>query len=248
MVEKKRKLTLQVILLIIFAGITFVYNVIVHGAKDFIIQNTSMGITTYNYLKFGTYIGIAVCIGWLVGILIRSGKLIMANMKENKFIADRKTLVINNDKIKRSDKSEVNEILDSIAQSLHHFNKVKDGRYVPTEFVAVIDELTEILHGTSDFIIENPDKLRNLRKFVNYYLPVTDNYMKTYANFNAKSQKLQGNNIKSTLRRIEEVMAEITAAYRRTFDDLFSDKAMDILSEIQVTKAMMKEDGEITDF
>ncbi|MDR0222807.1 MAG: 5-bromo-4-chloroindolyl phosphate hydrolysis family protein [Oscillospiraceae bacterium] len=102
-----------------------------------------------------------------------------------------------------------------------------------------VKELLRLLEEIAAFITENPEKAKNLRQFVGYYLPTTVSFLKTYEELNAKPDK--GGNILATLEKIEEVTGKMTDVFKREYDDLFSDKAMGVSAEISVMQSIINE-------
>jgi len=102
-----------------------------------------------------------------------------------------------------------------------------------------LKEILRVLDEMSNYLTDNPDKIKNLRQFVNYYLPTTVSFLKTYEELDAKPDK--GVNINATLRKIEDVTEKLTIVYKREYDELYSEKAMDVNADISVMKAIIDE-------
>gem|GEM_PF-363474 len=90
------------------------------------------------------------------------------------------------------------------------------------------------------FLRENPEKLRQTKQFAIYFLPESVGLVRNYAELNAEPQK--GENIRSSMKKIEESMTTVVDGFRREHDMLFLDKAMDISTDIEVLKGMVKQD------
>jgi 5-bromo-4-chloroindolyl phosphate hydrolysis protein len=104
-------------------------------------------------------------------------------------------------------------------------------------------EILRLLDLISEQVKENPDKVRSLRQFTNYYLPTTVKFLEDYENLEQKAEK--GENINTALRKIEEVTSNMTKVFKQEYDDLFNDKIMDISAEVSVMQAMIKENEEM---
>jgi ABC-type multidrug transport system fused ATPase/permease subunit len=135
-----------------------------------------------------------------------------------------------------------NDSLDDVLGSI--FDNKKElvrlsGQITSPKIREPLKEILRILDLISEFIADNPDKVRALRQFTNYYLPTTVNFLQTYDELEKKTAK--GDNIIATLNKIEEVTAKLVDVYKREYDDLFSDKVMDIEAEAAVMKSIIKE-------
>ena len=101
------------------------------------------------------------------------------------------------------------------------------------------------LQGISQKIFEqaeaNPDKLPQMRKFMDYYLPTALKLLKTYAELDA--QGIEGDNISESKRRIEQVMDTMVTAFENQLDQLFQSDAMDVSADIDVMENMLRADG-----
>ncbi len=96
-----------------------------------------------------------------------------------------------------------------------------------------------------EHIEEKPEKLTDLRKFMNYYLPTTLKLVEAYHEFSV--QPVQGANISSAKNEIEETLDDISGAFEKMFDKLFEDDAMDISTDISVLSTMLAQEGLLKD-
>lgn len=96
-----------------------------------------------------------------------------------------------------------------------------------------------------EHIEDNPEKLSDIRKFMNYYLPTTLKLVETYHEFSI--QPVQGENITMARKEIEEMLDSINGAFEKMFDKLFEDDAMDISTDISVLSTMLAQEGLLQD-
>jgi hypothetical protein len=92
-----------------------------------------------------------------------------------------------------------------------------------------------------EHIDKHPEKLDQVRKFMDYYMPTTTKLVNAYQEFEA--QPIQGENILKAKREIENMLQTICKAFERMLDGLFAEHAMDISSDISVMETMFKQDG-----
>ena len=104
-----------------------------------------------------------------------------------------------------------------------------------------IDRLEEVSGKIFDCVKADPEKLPQIRKFMNYYLPTTLKLLNAYDRMS--SQGVEGQNISGTMERVESMMGNIVTAFERQLDSLFGDQALDISTDITVLENMMAREG-----
>jgi hypothetical protein len=88
---------------------------------------------------------------------------------------------------------------------------------------------------------ENPAKLPQIRRFMNYYLPTTLKLLRSYAVL--EKQGISGDNITSSRENIDRILKTLATGYEQQLDQLFRSDAIDITSDINVLENMMAQDG-----
>ena len=109
---------------------------------------------------------------------------------------------------------------------------------VMTDKTNQIERLTASIFAA---VRDNPEKLRKISRFLNYYLPTTLKLLNQYADF--EQQGFQGDNMLRSKERIEAVTDTLIAAYAKQLDSLFLSDSIDVDSDIDVLETMMKRDG-----
>jgi len=109
------------------------------------------------------------------------------------------------------------------------------------EITKKLDQISNILDKIFLYIEGHPEKLDEIRKCMDYYLPTTLKLVTAYREFDA--QPVQGDNITSAKKEIEETLDTINVAFARLFDNLYADTAMDISTDIDVLEAMFAQEG-----
>ena len=109
------------------------------------------------------------------------------------------------------------------------------------EMSAKIDRIEEITRKILIYQRQHPDREKQLRSFLNYYLPTTLKILRAYAQLDA--QGIEGENITAAKVRIEGMMDQVVAGFEKQLDKLFRDDALDIASDVEVLENMLKKDG-----
>ena len=88
---------------------------------------------------------------------------------------------------------------------------------------------------------QHPENIRDIRKFMKYYLPTTIKLLKAYAELD--QQPVQGENILNSKKEIEDTLDTLNYAFEKLLDDLFRDTAWDVSSDVTVLENMLAQEG-----
>ena len=145
---------------------------------------------------------------------------------------------------KPKEESTGNEALDKM---------LKDGRLAIAEMKRLDDNiadpgisadivrLEQVSQKIFDEVRRSPDKLPQIRKFMDYYLPTTLKLLNAYDRMSAAG--VSGENIDTTLAKVEGMMRTIVSALEKQLDALFGAEALDISTDITVLENMMAREG-----
>lgn len=106
---------------------------------------------------------------------------------------------------------------------------------------AKMDRLESIGTAILVEIAKAPDKAPKIRRFTSYYLPSMVKMLETYRTLS--SHEIQGENISSTLKRIEHTMDTLILAFEKQLDLLYSDEALDLSTDIDALEAIFAQEG-----
>ena len=87
----------------------------------------------------------------------------------------------------------------------------------------------------------DPEKLPQMRKFMDYYLPTSLKLLNTYAELD--KQGVEGENITESKHRIKRTMDTLVKAFETQLDKLFASDALDVSTDIDVMENMLRADG-----
>ncbi len=104
-----------------------------------------------------------------------------------------------------------------------------------------IEQMENIAGRIFDYVSIHRDKLKDIRRFLNYYLPTSIKMLRTYDDLSC--QGVDGSNINGTMRSIEEIMDTIVMAYQKQLDSLFADQALDISTDITMLEGLLSSDN-----
>ena len=92
-----------------------------------------------------------------------------------------------------------------------------------------------------DHVHTHPEKLTQIKKFLDYYLPTTEKLLQTYAT--CHRDHYSGQNIDAIRSNISGILKTIYAAFVRLLDSLFQEEALDISTDITVLKSLLEQEG-----
>lgn len=109
------------------------------------------------------------------------------------------------------------------------------------EISADIVRLEDVSQKIFDRVKEDPAKLPQIRRFMDYYLPTTLKILNAYDR--ATAAGISGENVDATRTKVEGMMKTIVGAFEKQLDALFGTEAMDISADISVLETMMRREG-----
>ncbi|MCL2226592.1 MAG: 5-bromo-4-chloroindolyl phosphate hydrolysis family protein [Oscillospiraceae bacterium] len=113
---------------------------------------------------------------------------------------------------------------------------------IPDEDVRLkLDEIIPVTDSIFKKLLYEPGVYKQVRRFADYYLPTTIKLLHTYDRFGKSGSG--GENIMGTLKQIDSALDAILSSYKKFFDSLFADRALDIETDIDVLETILKRDG-----
>ena len=104
-----------------------------------------------------------------------------------------------------------------------------------------IDRIEETTAKIFRIVEDNPAKLPQIRRFMNYYLPTTLKLLRSYATL--EKQGIKGENITAAKENIGRVLDTLSTGFEQQLDQLFESDAIDIAADINVLENLMQQDG-----
>lgn len=136
--------------------------------------------------------------------------------------------------------AEVDKVVEEGTAYLRRLRKA-DEAIENEEISAAIVRMQEVSFRIFAYICDHPQKVGQIRKFMNYYLPTTLKLLDSYDRMSR--QDVKGENITQSMTEIERIMQTIVLAFEKQLDALFQDEAMDISTDITVLESMLTQEG-----
>ena len=106
---------------------------------------------------------------------------------------------------------------------------------------AKIDRIEELTAKIFRIVEEEPAKLPQIRRFMNYYLPTTLKLLHSYATLEKQGEG--GENITTAKENIGRILDTLAKGYEQQLDQLFQSDVIDIAADINVLENLMQQDG-----
>ena len=136
--------------------------------------------------------------------------------------------------------SEIDKVIEDGKLAISEMTRLRDsiGKDDIKEKINTIIDLSDKI--VKD-VIDDPNDLPKVKKFLNYYLPTTIKLLNAYDRM--YSIGYEGENIGGTIKKIDDMLDTAIAAYKKQLDALFADQALDIDTDITVLENMLKREG-----
>lgn len=106
---------------------------------------------------------------------------------------------------------------------------------------AQIDLIERLTAQIFDSVRQKPEKLGQIRQFLNYYLPTTIKLMEQYVQL--QNQSVRTENITEGMQKIEGLLDKVIVAFQQQLDALYESDVVDITADIRVMEQMMASEG-----
>lgn len=135
---------------------------------------------------------------------------------------------------------EVQKIVQAGDEYVRRIKAANDA--IPREVIsAKISRMELLVDRIFDRVEQNPDSVNDMRRMMDYYLPTTMKLLEAYEELDA--QPVQGENIISSKKEIEDTIDTLNIAFEKLLDSLFQDTAWDVSSDISVLHTMLAQEG-----
>ena len=135
---------------------------------------------------------------------------------------------------------EVQEVLDKGNEFLNKIHKSNDA--IPgVEISAKISRMELIVEKIFERAQKHPEIIPDLKKMMNYYLPMTVKLLDAYEEMDR--MPVQGENIQSSKKEIEDTLDTLNQAFEKLLDYVFQDTAWDVSSDISVLHTLLAQEG-----
>jgi 5-bromo-4-chloroindolyl phosphate hydrolysis protein len=105
-----------------------------------------------------------------------------------------------------------------------------------------VSEAIQTARSIFDNLRKDPKDIRAARRFLSYYLDVTDKIIHRYVDLQQHTD-IDSSEVNNTMKKIEDVLDGITATFKKQLEKMLQDDMLDIDTEIDLLKQTMKAEG-----
>lgn len=135
---------------------------------------------------------------------------------------------------------QIQEVIDAGNQCIAKLKECNDA--IPGEVVSEkISRMELLTKRIFERVEKEPDTVSDIRRLMDYYLPTAVKLLEAYEELD--SSPVQGENILSSKKEIEDTLDTLNVAFEQLLDNLFQDTAWDVSSDISVLKTMLAQEG-----
>lgn len=136
--------------------------------------------------------------------------------------------------------AQVQEVLDKGNEFIRQIRRCNDA--IPGQEISdKISRMETLVRKIFDRVETHPEVVPELKKLMDYYLPMTVKLLNAYADMDA--QPIQGENIQSSKREIEATLDTLNTAFEKLLDSIFKATALDVSSDITVLQTLLAQEG-----
>lgn len=136
--------------------------------------------------------------------------------------------------------ADIDKLLEEGKRAIGEMSRLRDSITEPG-----VKEKTDKVIGVTEKIFlhlrDDPGDYKRVKHFADFYLPTTIKLLHTFERMGRLD--IGGNNVKGTMTRIEDILDMTIEGYTKQLDALFANEALDIETDIEVLKTMLKKQG-----
>ena len=88
---------------------------------------------------------------------------------------------------------------------------------------------------------QEPSRLSEVRRFMNYFLPTAEKLMASYVAF--EQAPVKGDNVVSAMKSVENSLGMVADAFEKQYDSLYRNESFNIDAEVTVMETLLKGEG-----
>ena len=112
---------------------------------------------------------------------------------------------------------------------------------VRPEISDTMNEILSYILKIREDILNNPQKVKKISRFLNYYLPTTVKLSEKYVYLT--SQRSKGDNVTEAMESVEKAFGLLKEAFIKQHDALFTEEALDLSTDTAVLETLIRQDS-----
>ena len=146
----------------------------------------------------------------------------------------------NQNSFREDDGQELHKVLkegEAYSKKIHKLNDAILGDNISMQ----MDEIENNLISIFELLKRKPEKIDDIKKLMQYYLPMTVKILNRYSDF--ESEKIHSRKLEEGKREIEETLEKVKKAFANLRERLFQEDIIDVSTDLDVLEAMMSQEG-----
>ena len=108
-----------------------------------------------------------------------------------------------------------------------------------------LDKMEEIIASIFEVVKRKPEKRGELRKLMQYYLPMTVKVVTVYRDF--ENERVPSGQLEESKQEIKETLDKVIEAFVALREKLFQEDVLDVSTDLDVLETMMSQEGLLKD-
>ena len=191
----------------------------------------------YTVTAYGLLAAVSAAVFFLVEKLCRGGGTVAGTTGGEK---EKSAPAKNPPAKEESGNPELEKMLKDGRLALSEMKRLDDNIADPSVSADIV-RLSQVSEKIFQAVKDDPDKLPQIRKFMDYYLPTTLKLLNAYDRMSGAG--VSGENIDGTLSKVESMMKTVVKAFEKQLDSLYGVDALDVSADIKVLETLMAREG-----
>ena len=149
---------------------------------------------------------------------------------------EKRRMEIENDPIQK-ELSKVLQDGEAYIKRIHKLNDMILGDDISTK----MDNIENTLISIFELLKRKPEKMADIRKLMQYYLPMTVKILEKYRDF--ENERIPSEQLKEGKAEIEETLEKVHIAFENLREKLFREDILDVSTDLDVLETMMSQEG-----
>ena len=139
------------------------------------------------------------------------------------------------------------ELLQILTEGENYVKKIRtlNDEILGEDISNQLDQMETIIASIFEVVKRKPEKRSELRKLMQYYLPMTIKVVTTYRDF--ENETVHSEQLEEGKREIKDTLNKVIEAFVALREKLFQEDVLDVSTDLDVLEAMMSQEGLIED-
>ena len=137
-------------------------------------------------------------------------------------------------------KKELNKVLQEGENYIQKIQKLND-LILGDDISVKMDKIEDTLISIFELLKRHPEKLGDIRKLMQFYLPMTIKVLEKYRDF--ENERIPSEQLKEGKQEIEESLGKVHIAFENLREKMFREDVLDISTDLDVLETMMSQEG-----